>query len=182
MTPTEEPKQLQAGDTWRWRREDLTDYPATDWTLRYRFASPRQSFEVTATADGLDYVAQVAAAVTADIDPDTYTWRAYVTDGTERYTVDEGQTRVIADLEAVPAGQGLDVRTHARKVLDAIEAVLEKRATKDQMSMSIHNRSLGRTPIADLLLLRDRYRAEVTRQEQADRAGGGRGRYYVRFG
>ena len=52
---------------------------------------------------------------------------------------------------------------HVRRVIDAIEAVIERRATKDQKSYSIDGRSLERTPIDELLLLRDRYRAEWQR-------------------
>ena len=57
--------------------------------------------------------------------------------------------------------------SHAERVLAAIEAVLERRASTDQMNYSIEGLSLARTPITDLLTLRDRYKAEVTRQKQA---------------
>jgi hypothetical protein len=60
-------------------------------------------------------------------------------------------------------------------VLDAIEAIIEKRSTKDQDSYSIQGRSLGRTPIADLILLRDRYRAEWVREQRAERIRNGLG-------
>lgn len=180
-TATTEPEELRAGDTWAWRREDLTDYPAGTWSLRYRFANAASSFEVTATADGGAFAVAVAPETTATTEPGRYAWRAYVSDGTDRYTVGEGETVVLPDLEAVPAGVGVDTRSHAVRVLEAIEAVLERRATKDQMSMAIQGRQLSRTPIADLLLLRDTYRAEVSRERMAAQSGAGRARYFVRF-
>jgi hypothetical protein len=56
------------------------------------------------------------------------------------------------------------LRSHAKIVLDSIEAVLENRATMDQSSMSIAGRSLSRTPLPDLMELRDRYKAEYLKE------------------
>lgn len=74
--------------------------------------------------------------------------------------------------------------THAQKVLAAIEAVLENRATQDQDSLSIGNRQLRRTPIADLLLLRDKYKSEVAIENNRSLIASGRktrNRIKVRF-
>jgi hypothetical protein len=179
--PTREPSTLRAGDTWAWRRDDLTAYPASAWSLRYRFATAATSFELVATADGEAFTVTVAPAVTAEIDPGLYRWRAYVTDGTARYTVAQGAAEVVPDLEAVPVGAGLDLRTHAQRVLAAIEAVIERRASRDQMSLTIAGRQLSRTPLKDLLMLRDQYRVEAQREADAERLGQGRTRFFVRW-
>lgn len=63
---------------------------------------------------------------------------------------------------------GLD---HIHRVLESIEAVIEKRATIDQERYTINNRELWRTPIPQLLELRDRYRAEL-RRAMAAKSGG----------
>jgi hypothetical protein len=62
-------------------------------------------------------------------------------------------------------GAGQDPRSHARKTLDAIEAVVEGRATKDQQAYTIGGRSLQRMPIKDLMYFRGVYRAEVYAEE-----------------
>ena len=49
-------------------------------------------------------------------------------------------------------------------MLDGIEAVLENRASQDQMSYSIAGRSLSRMSIDDLLTFRARYRAEYLKE------------------
>ena len=41
---------------------------------------------------------------------------------------------------------------------------MENRASMDQSSMSIAGRSLSRTPLPDLLELRDRYKAEYLKE------------------
>jgi hypothetical protein len=51
-----------------------------------------------------------------------------------------------------------------RKVLDAIQATIEGRASQDQMSYSIAGRSLSRMSIDDLLTFRNRYRAEYNEE------------------
>jgi len=167
--PTIEPGTLTAGDRWRWKRQ-LSDYPAGTWTLKYALRNAGSRIDLTATADGTDHLIDVSAATTATYDPGDYDWIAYVSDGTSRYTVARGRLTVKPDLAAADL---YDSRSHARKVLEAVEAVLEKRATKDQASYSINGRSLARTPIADLLVLRDRYRAEVRREEAAERIAKG---------
>ena len=86
-----------------------------------------------------------------------------------------GKIEVLEDLSAISGVH--DGRTHAKKVLDAIMAVLENRATKDQESYSIAGRTLSRTPLADLQTLRDRYRGEYTQELRAEKAAKGEGHH-----
>ena len=63
--PTTEPTELRVGDTWQWKREDLSsDYPATSWTLTYYFRNATAYFNVVATADGVHFEVTVAKATT----------------------------------------------------------------------------------------------------------------------
>lgn len=179
-----EPAQLRAGDTWQWRREDLaTNYQATAWTLSYVFKNAAKAFQVLATADGVFFAVDVPATVTTDYPAGFYRWASQVAKDDERYTVGIGTTEVLANVFDTP-DTAQDLRSHAGRVLDAIEAVIESRATKDQERYSIAGRELWRTPIADLLRLRDYYRAEVLREVEADLPPAQRrGRNsYVRFG
>jgi hypothetical protein len=182
-TPTTEPTELRAGDLWEWRREDLTsDYPASSWTLTYRFKNAAGGFEVVAVADGDAFESSVAAATSAAIAAGVYAWQARVTKLTESYTVDTGETKVLPDLFAGTASAASDQRTHARTTLEAIEAVIEGRATTDQQEYTIGTRSLKRIPIAELLSFRDRYRMAVAREDQANGVPNNFGRdRYVRF-
>ncbi len=154
----------------------VPEYPASEgWTLKYRLV-PRAAgaaILLTATADGDDYLVQATAATTAGWVTGFYTWSAYVEKAGEVYTVDRGQLEIRAGSSTMSAGY--DGRTHARKVLDAIEAVLENRATLDQESYAINGRSLKRTPIEQLLKLRQVYRAEVAGEEAAAKLAAGLG-------
>lgn len=173
--PTTEPTELRAGDTWKWTRS-VPDYPASSWTLKYRFKNAAGGFEIVASASGDDYSVTVAAATSAGHAAGSYTWTAWVEGGSsEKYTIDSGTCTVLPDFRATSASTALDSRTHARIVLDAIEAVLEGRASKDQEEYEIAGRRLKRTPIPILIKMRQTYRAEVRSQELAEKIQNGTG-------
>lgn len=178
--PTVEPTQVRAGDTWTWSRS-LSDYPAPTWTLAYSLLNATSKISITASASGADHLVSVAAATTAGYTAGTYSASARVTSGAEAYTVWTGVIEVSPNLAAKTS---YDDRSHARKVLEAIEAVLEGRATTDQQSVTIGDRSIEKMPIADLLKLRDSYKLEVASEEAAARLSsniGGRGRVMTRL-
>ena len=162
--PKQEPDVLVVGDRWVWRRPDLVaDYPTGDYALTYEFhldtgGGGSNKFTITATETSTDYIVEIASATTASYTAGEYNWYAFITrsSDSQRLSVDEGRTK----LEINFANTNADSRTHAKKVLDAIEATLEGRASQDQMSYSIAGRSLSRMSIDDLLKFRDRYRAE----------------------
>ena len=121
---------------------------------------------LTASTSGSDYRVQEAAGVTATWKPGAYAWARWVEKaGPIRQSLGSGQ--VVIKTDPAAAVQGYDGRSHARKVLESINAVLEGRATKDQEEYTIGSRSLKRTPIADLLVLRDRYVAAVANEDAA---------------
>lgn len=170
--PATEPTQVNAGDTVQWTRQDLTDYLATDgWALSYVLINSTSKITINAASDGSAYAVTVAAATTAGWTAGLYSWQAYVTKTTERFKIDEGSMEVLPNFAAAST---YDSRSHAKTVLDAIEAVLESRATVDQESYSIMGRSLKRTPMADLLKLRDRYAALYAAEKNAENAKNGR--------
>lgn len=157
-----EPKTLHAGDSVAWSR-DVPAYPPADgWALRYVFNGP-QVMEVAAFADAGDYRVEIAASATANYPPGRYRWAAYVIGpGDERYTIDTGDLVVYPNWLTAEPG---DVRSHARRMLDLVEAALEKRIPKDQQSYEIDGQRLDRIPIERLLDLRARYRREVRAEE-----------------
>ena len=72
-----------------------------------------------------------------------------------------------------PATAG-DVRSHAVKVLAALEALIEGRATADVSSYSIAGRSLTKLSVDELTKWRAYYRREVRRERDAANAAAGR--------
>jgi hypothetical protein len=143
----------------------LTAYPAPDWALSVILRGP-QSIDLNATADGTQHRIQADANATANWEAGDYWFSVRVTDGTNVHQVDEGTITIKPDLAAITGPY--DGRGHVEKVLDAIEAVIQGRATKDQQRYKINNRELERTPIGDLLKLRSTYREELRRIKAAE--------------
>lgn len=145
----------------------LTAYQPPVWQVTAVLRGPA-SINLTAVQDGNQHKFEASAETTAGWQPGAYWYSVRVNNGVDTLEVEEGQIQITPDLAAV--GENFDGRSHAQRSLDAIEAVIEKRATMDQERYRINNRELYRTPIADLLKLRDVYRAEV-RQEKAAARG-----------
>ena len=166
--PTQEPDEIVAGDRLTWRRPDLaSDFDPSEYALTYEFhedsgGGGSHKFTITATETSDDYIIEVGSSTTANYTAGDYVWYAFITrsSDSERVSVDEGRTEIVVNF----ANTNADVRSHAKKVLDAIEAVLENRASQDQMSYSIAGRSLSRMSIDDLMTFRNRYRAEYLRE------------------
>ena len=166
--PSQEPETLVVGDRWVWQRPDLvTDYPTDQYALTYEFhidsgGGGNHQFTITATETTLAYVVEVASTVTDNYTADQYKWYAFITrtSDSERVAVDNGMTTLVANF----ADTNADLRTHAKKVLDSIQAVIENRATVDQSSFTIAGRSLSRMTIEELFMVRDRYRAEFNEE------------------
>lgn len=157
------PSEICAGDTVKWRRE-LPDFPAGQgWVLSYKLVSPTAVFSVVAVADGDAFNITIAASVSATYTVATHKITEVITKGTERYTLNSLYLRVLPDLAA--ATVGAETRTHAQKVLDAIELWLESKAPT-AASFEIAGRKLQNYPLTELLALRDKYKAEVSRENR----------------
>jgi hypothetical protein len=157
----------------------LPDYPAGGgYTLKYRL-SPRTTgaaIDITCSASGNDHRCGAAASVTATWTAGEYSWSCWVEKGAERYSGTAYPWRGECTILPNPATTtNYDARSHARKVLDAIEAVLEGRATLDQEEYTIGGRSLKRTPVEQLIRFRQRYKQEVAGEDAAARINAGLG-------
>ena len=167
------PASLVAGDRWQWRESGVAWlYPPDDgWTLRYRLVNEGGSIVITAIVVSGVYEVDVDTPTTAAYAAGEYAWTAWVERPGDRRTVRSGRVEIMPD----PAAATGDIRTHAERVLEAIRAVIEGRATKDQESYSIAGRSLSRTPLSDLLELERRYAARVAAERAERERAAGRG-------
>jgi len=182
--PSQEPTVITAGDTIKWTKSLGSDYPATTYTLKYRLhlrnAVAAEPITITAAADGADYSITVAAATSAAYTAGEYDWYSWVESGTERYSIDSGRLTIKPDPEEVAAGT--DLRSHAEKMLDLIETVLESGATSDQKRIKINDREIEKYTFEELLDLREYYKKAVEAEHNEDDIAAGRktgGRYLM---
>ena len=174
--PSKEPTELQLGDFWAWKRIDLaTDYPTAAYALIYEFnlvdGSTASNFTLTATEANDEYI--ISTTSTTSYTAGNYNWIAYIQRSSDnaRIKIGEGYTEIQDNYATTTAS----VRSHAKIVLDAIEAVIENRATMDQSSMSIAGRSLSRLSVDELMTFRDRYKTEYLKEVKMARIKNNRG-------
>ena len=174
--PNQVPTELQLGDFWAWKRDDLAnDYPIASYSLSYEFnlidGSTASNFTLTATESNDTYI--IEASNTASYTKGNYNWVSYITRTSDsaRVKLEEG----FVDVQDNYATTTASVRSHAKIVLDSIEAVIENRANIDQSSMSIAGRSLSRMTIDELLTFRARYKAEYLKEVKIQRIKNKRG-------
>ena len=157
------PNQITAGLTFETRLKK-SGFPPAQWSAVLMLRGP-SVVNITGTVDGDYFVFTAPATETADWLPGNYWYAVRATSGSDVKELESGQTTVLPDMASAP--EGYDGSTAAERTLAAIEAVIEKRASMDQERYRINNRELYRTPIADLLKLRDMYRMEVNRERAA---------------
>lgn len=175
------PARIYAGDSLTFT-DSIPECPAgAGWVLSYAISNAGAKHTITASASGDDHQVSVAASATAGWGAGPYQWAAIATRGTERKTLETGRIEVLPD----PAASALaDPRSHVERTLAAIEATLEGKATRDELTIEIRGRALSRYRPEELLKWRDLYRAELVRERRAERAKAGLsgGKILVRFG
>lgn len=179
--PLTEPLSARAGDSWGWVRA-LADYPAPTWTLTYTLFGPTGLVRITAGASGMLHQVTLYPAVTGAYPAGRYDWVAHVTDGTDRHQVGEGAIQVLPDVRTATA---LDGRSHARRVLDAIEATIEGRAAASDLHLvrvTLGEQTVEHDPAA-LAAAHRTYAAMVAAEERSAGLARGVSRFVqTRFG
>jgi hypothetical protein len=162
----------------------VADYPASSgWTLHYRLI-PRTSgapVDITATANGADYLVQVSAALTGQWTAGDYSWASWVSKAAEVYSLASGACTLIADPRTAAAG--VDLRTPARQALDDAKAAF-KAWSPTQKSYRIGEREMSFNSPADIIVVIDFWAQQVAMEERAtDMAKGypDRRKTYVRM-
>lgn len=145
----------------------VADYAPSSWTLSYFFRQKQGSVIDLTSAAGSnnDHLFNVAASETAQWLPGSYVGVARVGDGTNFRTIGEARLEVLPQLSQQEADY--DARTHAEKCLDAIEAVMEGRSTRDVLNTVIAGQSVSRLTPEQLILWRNYYRSEVANERAA---------------
>lgn len=113
--------------------EGNTYTPADGWAMTLRLV-PRTSgsaisISTTATADNREFAIEVSSATTANWAAGNYSAFALVTLSGERKTVHIGELEILADPGTATA---YDVRSDAKKTLDALKSALQTYATNSQ--------------------------------------------------
>lgn len=153
------PTKIIQGDSLTFTISNSNFLPSENWTLEYRLVGKTNNYTITTTVVDETFEVDEAPATTAAYVIGLYTAYEVFTnsDGT-RTTNTSHQVEITVDPTT---SSFADQRTHAQIALEAIEAVIEKRASTDQNKYTIGNRSLDRIPLSELKEFRADYREEV---------------------
>lgn len=191
------PDKIYAGDDLEWvesfaAAEDDTQLKASDgWTEYYRIINSSNLIQVsaadiTSTAYGDDHKFSLTSAQTAGWTAGKYLATRYAKKGTETQVLGR---KTIEILTNVLTATTFDFRTHARKALEAIEAAIERRATKEQNQLSIStgggsSRAVQFMSMEELIKARQYYKALVDAEIETEKIDAGEspgGRVLLRF-
>ena len=166
--PKEVPKTIVIGDFVQFKITDFsTDYPNSSHSMTFVARSSEGAnveFTIAGSNSDDDYIFTASSNATAAFTAGEYNYQLEVleTSSNNRIVVDQGEITLTDDLDV----NNVDQRTHAEKMLQKIEAVLENRADADVSSYSIAGRSLTKMSPEELLSWRDSYRREVKAQRR----------------
>lgn len=169
------PRTLVSGDSASWQISAPQHREIDGWGRSLVLAGPTP---LTIPVSSEDEV-KITSAQSATLSPGRYAGAVIATKTDERQTLERFEFDVTPD----PAAQTVatDIRSQARRTLDAINAAIEKRATKAQDELAINGQRIKNTAFTELLVLRDRYTAIVRGEEQGASFGRGR-KIHIRWG
>lgn len=174
-----EPRSFIAGDSVSWTRT-VPDYPASDgWELSYRMVSVGQSHTISTTGNGAEFTVSLTGSDTASWASGEYELVAMVSRGADRYTLD--RQRVI--VKPNPASDSYDPRSFEEKLLAELEKLLQGKATKDKVTVTVDGQTIGRYTWSELIAAEKYYRGRVNqkrRRERDKRTGRNSNRVLVR--
>lgn len=161
---------LYVGDSWSWT-ESLSDYPATSYSLqivlKYRDNPP---VILNGSADGDDFDFTYSAANSSKLPSGGYAYQVVATKTSDSTvtTIERGKISLLPNLKT-----STDTRNHYEKVIDAIEAVIEQRATEAHQSISINGRNITKYSHAELIAVKSKYEFMLKQEKRKEKMAQG---------
>ena len=186
------PKKIIAGDEIQWRlksTQDLFGNPISspDWEVVYFLRTNKQNFgaSVTSTAyeDGFQFI--ISPAISSNFSDGQWFYQARANkSGNNTTTIAQGEFIVEPKLDFTGSNPAaFDGRSQAKKDLDAIEAAIRNIYTGGGLAQEykIGNRDIKKYDLADLLVLRDRAKARVVREDKEQMIANGLGNPHNKY-
>ena len=189
------PATIRAGDTVAWRDDATTDslgnaVTSAAWSLsfflRSATAGATGGLTVASTSYGSGWETTISATSSATLAAGAWYWQARATNGANAITTGTGSLTILAALNYSGTPAAFDGRSQARQDLDAVQAAIRSLISGGAVKRyTIGSRQLERFSLAELIELENRLKADVTKEEAAERMANGLGdprNLFVRFG
>jgi len=163
------PNEIRIGTTTEWSFSH-PDYSPDTWNLTYNFIADDGSKKVSipGTADNGGWTIKIDPTTSREFTPGPWSYVALVTDGADVYQVDSGTVTILPDPTASDVSA---FQSHVKKVLDALEAALEGRASRTDLEYQIGNRKIKHMSPAQLYRLWKVYKMMYERERKAANLG-----------
>ena len=143
------PKKITAGESVSWS-VSLDDFPASaGWVITYTLVKSDTRIQIVSTAAGDTHLVEIPFATTAGYNDGKYHYQAHISNSVERYQVGEGAIEILPDFATKTSGH--DGRTWVKAAIDALEAAIEGRASKTQLSQTINGLQVEHMSLTDQL-------------------------------
>jgi len=179
------PKKIIAGDYTQWTLKSTQDHfgnaiSSPDWEVVYYLRTNKQNFAATVNStayeDGFKFT--ISNALSATFPDGLWFYQAMANkSGAERQTIAQGQFTVLeSTLYSGNNPKAFDGRSQIKKDFDAIEATIRAIVTGGAVQeYKIGNRNLKKFDLAELYLVRDRYKRDLIKEEKAQLIANGFG-------
>lgn len=190
------PSEIRAGDTVKWRDQPALDYLGNEitsatWTLTYflRFNAASEGSTVVGSAFETGWQFSISAGTTGLFESGLWFWQAVATSGSDKLTLGAGQLNVLPSLSYTGTAAAYDGRSQAQKDLEAVQAAIRSiiaggAVQEYWVGTGSGGRKLRRMTLAELIELESKLKADVVREQRAEKIANGLGdprKLYVRF-
>ena len=179
------PNSFRAGDYVQWRLPSTTDnfndpISSPDWSVTYYFRTNAE-FEGASTTssaylDGFQFT--LASNVTEGFEAGKWFYQAVADkSGAEKQTIATGSFQVLPSLTFSGSNpEAIDGRTQLQKDFEAVEAAIRAIVSGGVVKKyKIGNRDVEKYELAELIMLRDKYKSMLVREQKAEMIANGLG-------
>lgn len=158
MTATILGNEITIGDNFY--KQFNTTYDADDYTVYLKLRGGCD-IDLTAGGSGETHTFDVSASTTVDWIAGFYKYVIYAEKQSgsptviDSYTIESGSVNLVNRADQLTSGT--DLRSFYKITLDNLQAVIQNKARKDQLSYSIAGRSLSKMTWEELLSAHDRF-------------------------
>lgn len=177
------PSSLTAGDSAVWEFS-LSEYSAADgWSLKFRLVNATNQYGINTVGSGINHTATITTTDSAAWVAGNYDLVGYVEKTSQRATLFTAPFKLSPNLAGASAG--IDLRSPAKKALDAIDAAMVTYGNKAYThEYEIAGRRMRFQTPSEFMQMRTTLQNEVAREQANDRAKNGSGLFgklYVGF-
>jgi hypothetical protein len=170
------PRELRQGDSASWIDAAFTDnlgrsIDSSQWTLTY-FLRASNSLTLVGIAEGPGWKTTIGTTDSATLVAGVYYWQAVAAWGSEKITRGSGQISILPNLAT--GTDPFDGRSQVERDLASVQAAMRSIIAGGAVAeYTIMGRSMKKMQMADLIVLENKLKVELSRETRARKLANG---------